>query len=99
MPQIKSAIKRVEIAERNRLRNKSTKSAVRTVIKKALTITETYKPDGSGPLAEVQSAISLAFSRIDKAVKTGVIHANTGARRKSRLARTLQSVIGSQPSA
>ena len=35
MPQIKSAIKRVKIAERNRFYNKSYKSAIHTLMKKA----------------------------------------------------------------
>ncbi|MFQ3614362.1 MAG: 30S ribosomal protein S20, partial [Cyanobacteriota bacterium] len=39
---------------------------------------------------EIQSAMSAAFSRIDKAAKTGVLHKNTAARRKARLARVVK---------
>ncbi|MEN9206257.1 MAG: 30S ribosomal protein S20 [Thermostichales cyanobacterium SZTDM-1c_bins_54] len=92
MPQIKSAIKRVKIAERNRLRNKATKSAVRTLSKKALAAIAKLQSQQAS-LEEVQKAMSLAYSRIDKAVKTGVLHPNTGARRKARLARNLNKVI------
>jgi small subunit ribosomal protein S20 len=38
----KSAIKRVQIAERNRLRNKAYKSAVKTLMKKYFAAVETY---------------------------------------------------------
>jgi len=37
--------------------------------------------------------ISAAFKAIDKAVKKGVIHRNTGARRKSRLTRARSRVL------
>jgi small subunit ribosomal protein S20 len=98
MPQIKSAIKRVQVAERNRLRNKSTKSAVRTLSKKALAAIAGLQNQQTS-LEDVQKAISLAYSRIDKAVKTGVLHPNTGARRKARLARNLNKVVAPAPQA
>ncbi|MBD1868284.1 30S ribosomal protein S20 [Oculatella sp. FACHB-28] len=92
MANIKSAIKRVKIAERNRLRNKSYKSAVKTLMKRYLTAVEAYAanptPDSK---EEVQQRMSAAFSKIDKAVKKGVIHPNTGARKKSRLAKVLKA--------
>lgn len=91
MANTKSAIKRVKIAERNRLRNKAYKSAVKTLMKKCLVAVESY---GSSPtsesLQEVQQRLSAAYSKIDKAVKRGVLHPNTGARKKSRLAQTLK---------
>jgi small subunit ribosomal protein S20 len=88
---IKSAIKRVNIAERNRLRNKSYKSAVRTLMKKCLAAADTYaaQPSPEG-LEEVKASLSTAFSKIDKAVKKGVLHANNGARKKSRLAKAVK---------
>ncbi|GAB4211497.1 MAG: 30S ribosomal protein S20 [Synechococcales cyanobacterium] len=95
MPQIKSAIKRVKIAERNRLRNKATKSTVRTLNKKALTLIDAL-PTQQVSVEDVQAAINRAYSRIDKAIKTGVMHRNTGARRKARLARNLNKVLASQ---
>lgn len=91
MANIKSAIKRVEITERNRLRNKSYKSAVKTLIKRYLTAANTYAADPSDEnLQEVQQRLSAAFSKIDKAVKRGVLHPNNGARKKARLARVLK---------
>ena len=91
MANIKSAIKRVEISERNRLRNKSYKSAVKTLSKKYLAAVNTYAADPSPEqLQEVQLKLASAYSKIDKAVKRGALHPNTGARKKSRLAQALK---------
>jgi small subunit ribosomal protein S20 len=85
---IKSAIKRIQIAERNRLRNRSYKSAVRTLSKKAFQAIEACAAEPSDDTkTEAQKCISATYSKIDKAVKTGVYHRNTAARKKSRLAR------------
>jgi small subunit ribosomal protein S20 len=88
---IKSAIKRVELTERNRLRNKSYKSAVKTLMKKCFTAIEGY---GSSPnpeaLETVHQSMSVAYSKIDKAVKRGALHRNNGAHKKSRLAKALK---------
>ncbi|PSB11426.1 30S ribosomal protein S20 [filamentous cyanobacterium CCP2] len=97
MANIKSAIKRVEIAERNRLHNKSYKSAVRTLMKRFLTSLDAYtaNPTSEG-MQEVQQRLSLAYAKIDKAVKRGVLHTNTGARKKARLARALKAAESSR---
>ena len=87
----KSAIKRVEVAERNRLRNKAYKSAVKTLIKNYFASVETYSANPSPEtMQEVQSRMSAAYSKIDKAVKRGVLHRNNGANKKSGLARALK---------
>lgn len=94
MANIKSAQKRVKIAERNRLRNKAYKSAVRTLMKKFLIAVDTHAAQPTPETEkEVQSAMSSAYSKIDKAVKRGVLHANTGARRKARLAKALKTKV------
>ncbi len=94
MPRIKSAIKRVQIAERNRLRNKATKAAVRALMKKVISLSNTYATNQQPELLqEIQSALSAAFSRIDKAAKRGVLHKNTAARRKARLSRVVKLAI------
>ncbi len=91
MANIKSAEKRIQIAERNRLRNKSYKSAVRTLMKRAFTSIESY---GAEPTSEkkrdIEERVASAYSKIDKAVKKGVLHPNNGARKKARLARSLK---------
>ncbi|NJL36441.1 MAG: 30S ribosomal protein S20 [Leptolyngbyaceae cyanobacterium RM1_406_9] len=92
MANIKSAIKRVKIAERNRLRNKSYKSAVKTLMKRYLTAVEQYAAAPTPEsMQEVQQRMSAAYSKIDKAVKRGVLHPNNGARKKSRLAKVLKA--------
>ncbi len=91
MANIKSAVKRVQVAERNRLRNKSYKSAVRTLMKKYFAAVETYAASPSPEAKEeVQRSMASAYSKIDKAVKRGALHANNGARKKSRLAKFLK---------
>jgi small subunit ribosomal protein S20 len=85
---IKSAIKRVEIAERNRLRNKSHKSAVRTLMKKYFTAVDKHTAEPSAETsAEVEKCMSEAYQKIDKAVQKGVLHRNNGANKKARLPR------------
>ena len=92
MANIKSAIKRVEIAERNRLRNTSHKSEARTLMKKYFTAVETHTatptPETS---AEVQKCMSDAYQKIEKAVQKGVLHRNNGANKKSRFAKVLKT--------
>lgn len=91
MPNIKSASKRVEIAERNRLRNKAYKSAVRTLIKKCLVTVSEYRANPTPEVLEkIEQRQSEAYSKIDKAVKYGILHRNNGARKKSRLAKALK---------
>jgi len=83
---IKSAVKRIQISERNRLRNKSYKSAVKTLMKRCL---QAINTDGESPseeaLIEIRQRMAQAYSKIDKAVKRGVLHVNNGARKKARL--------------
>ncbi|MEA5508585.1 30S ribosomal protein S20 [Crocosphaera sp. UHCC 0190] len=93
MANSKSALKRIQIAERNRLRNKSYKSAVRTLMKKYLQAVEAYSAEPStDQMTVVQESMSAAYSKIDKAVKCKVFHRNNGARKKARLARVLKEV-------
>lgn len=97
MANTKSALKRVQIAERNRLRNKSYKSAVKTLMKSYLAAVAVYASNSSPEAKqEAERRMSEAYSKIDKAVKRGVLHANNGARKKSRLAKALKQV--SKPS-
>jgi small subunit ribosomal protein S20 len=87
----KSALKRAEIAERNRLRNKAYKSAVKTLMKKYFSAVTVYAANPTPESKqEVDSRLSEAYSKIDKAVKTGVLHRNNGARKKSNLAQKLK---------
>lgn len=93
MANSKSAIKRIKIAERNRLRNKAYKSAVRTLMKKYFQVVEAYSANQNEEQKQiVDTAMAKAYSKIDKAVKRGVLHRNNGARKKSQLAKALKKV-------
>ena len=82
----KSAKKRIQIAERNRLVNKSYKSTVRTLTKKTFESCEKYKKDPNKDNENlVKTRLNQAFSLIDKAVKKNVLHKNNGANKKSKI--------------
>jgi small subunit ribosomal protein S20 len=88
VPNIKSAIKRVEITERNRQRNKQWKSAVRTVRND---VTDSLK--STDPKA-TSTALQNAYKIIDKAVAKGVLHRNSAARKKARLTQEIARLSG-----
>ncbi len=79
MPIIKSAKKRVRIAEKAAIRNSKTKRSLKTTLK-AFHASIT----GGKQTTEAQSA---AQSSIDKAAKKGLIHKNKAARQKAQLAK------------
>ena len=79
MANIKSAKKRVLIAERNHERNVAFKSAIKTAVKKVLVSAKANDQDA------VKTAMSEAYKLCDKAVAKGILHKNTAARKKSRL--------------
>jgi small subunit ribosomal protein S20 len=84
MPNIKSAIKRVKVSEKRRLRNASQKSALRTAVKAAEVAI-------SGNAESAQEALVLAAKKLDKAASKGLIHKNAANRKKSRLAKRLNA--------
>ncbi len=95
----KSAKKRIEIAERNRLQNKSYKSAMRTLMKRCLTACTAYSQEsGEEAKVSIQKNMNDAFSKIDKAVKRGVLHRNTGANQKARISSAVKKAIDPVPS-
>ena len=90
----KSAKKRIQIAERNRLINKSYKSSVRTLTKKTLANCEKYKKDPNSDNKDlVQLSVNEAFSLIDKAVKKNILHKNNGANKKSRINKLVKNFL------
>ena len=94
----KSAKKRIEIAERNRLQNKSYKSAMRTLMKRCLTACTAYSQEsGEEAKVSIQKNMNDAFSKIDKAVKLGVLHRNTGANQKARISSAVKKAIDPVP--
>jgi small subunit ribosomal protein S20 len=92
----KSAIKRIAIAERNRLRNKAYKSAIKTLMKTYFNALDSYMAEPAADKMEsVNRAMSAAYSKIDKAVKSNVLHINNGSRKKSRLAKAMAKATAS----
>jgi small subunit ribosomal protein S20 len=86
MPIIKSAKKRVKVANKAAVRNSKTKRSLKDAVKafhRALT--------GKKVTKEVQSK---AQSAIDTAAKKGVMHKNKAARKKSQLARAAKAAAG-----
>lgn len=60
-------------------------------MKKYVNAVEVYAANPTPELKQqVQERLAEAYSKIDKAVKRGVLHPNNGARKKSRLAHKLK---------
>ena len=93
----KSAKKRIQVAERNRLVNKSYKSTVRTLTKKTLANCEKYKQEPNSDNKDlVLFSVNETFSLIDKAVKKNVLHKNNGANKKSRINKVVKDFLTSK---
>lgn len=84
MANIQSQIKRNRQNERRRLRNKAVRAEVKTAEKAARQAVEGGDADQAG------AALESASRLLDKAVRKGVVHKRTAARRKSRLAKRVQ---------
>ena len=78
MPKLASSKKRMRQAEKTRLRNKGTRSSLRTSLKKIL---------ATNSKEEAEALINSTQSVIDKTARKGVIHRNAAARYKSRVQR------------
>lgn len=48
---------------------------------------------GEDVIAPIEKLISEAYKEVDKAVSKGVLHDNTGARRKSRIAKAKRDAL------
>ena len=72
MPNIKSAKKRVKVIATKTARNKATKSALRTAVKKAYYAVDTNADNKT-------EAVRLAIKKIDQAAAKGILHKNTAA--------------------
>ncbi len=82
MPNSKQGNKVARTAERKRLRNRSARSSVRTLIIKA------KSSAGAGEESAYEKTV-LAISGLDKAANKGLIHRKKAARLKSRLVKNL----------
>ncbi len=87
MANIKSQEKRNRQTEKRYARNKAVRSELKTREKNALAAAE------AGDAAEAEELLRIAQKQIDMATTKGVLHANTAARRKSRLTRRVRSLL------
>jgi small subunit ribosomal protein S20 len=81
MANIHSQKKRILRSERERLENRRYTSAIKTHLRRLQELVESGETDAA------DSTHRELVSTIDKAVKRGALHRNTGARKKSRAAR------------
>ena len=86
MANIKSAKKRILLAEANRQRNVAFKTSIKSAQKKALALAEGKDKEA------LNAAVSRVYQLCDKAVSKGILHKNTAARKKSRLALAIKKL-------
>ncbi len=88
MANIKSQIKRNRQNTVRHDRNKALRSELKTRTKSAITAAESGDADAAG------NALRVAHKRIDMAATKGLIHKNTAARRKARLTKQVNGLLG-----
>ena len=67
---------------------------MRTLVKRCFAACAAYSQEpGDNAKQAVQTTMSAAFSKIDKAVKVGVLHRNSGAHQKSRLSAAVKQAV------
>ena len=86
MANIKSAKKRILVAEKRAEKNKSVRSRVKTAVKKV------DAAIAANDKAAAEAALLSATSIIDKAAKKGVYHKNNAARKVSRLSKAVNTL-------
>lgn len=94
MPNTPSAIKRLKQSQKRRQRNRIAKKLIKTYAKRALTAA------AAGEREKAEKDYRTAVQKLDKAGARRILHPNTAARRKSRLAREYRAALDkAQPSA
>ncbi|MEJ2727985.1 MAG: 30S ribosomal protein S20 [Deltaproteobacteria bacterium] len=83
----KSAEKRARQNEKRRVRNKAMKTRIKHLTK------EVRLASGEASKKEALDKLKAAQSIVDKALKKGVIHKKTAARKISRLSRLVNSIV------
>ena len=86
MANIKSAKKRILVNRTRAARNKATRSAVKTSIKKVYAAIDQKDKEAAN------AALSNAVSTISKATSKGVYHKNTTSRKISRLQKAVNTM-------
>ena len=87
MPNIKSAIKRVNVIEKKTARNNMIKSGYKSAVKKF------EQAVAAGNVEVAKTLLSEATKKIDQACTKGVIVKNTAARKKSSLSKKLNAAM------
>ena len=87
MPNIKSAIKRVNVIEKKTARNNMIKSGYKSAVKKFEQAVE------AGNVEEAKTLLAEATKKIDQACTKGVIVKNTASRKKSSLSKKLNAAM------
>ena len=85
MPNIKSAIKRVNVNEKKNAENKAIKSQINTAIRKFKAAVEQKDVENATKL------YSEVVSVLDSAANKNVIHKNKASRKQARLAKLLEA--------
>lgn len=88
MPNSESAKKRLRQSEVRNARNRSTRSSLRTQVRKLRAAVT------AGSVEESESALRLATKKLDQAASKGVIHKNTASRTKARLSKAVKVLKG-----
>lgn len=83
----KSAEKRARQNEKRRLRNKAVKTRIKKITK------DVRQASAETAKEEAKAKMDAAQSLIDKAVKKGVIHKKTAARKISRLSKLVNTIV------
>lgn len=86
MTHSKQAAKRVRTSNRRRLKNRAVRSEVKSKVKSTLAAEPAKRPE----------LLKASMKTIDKAAKSGVLHKNTAARRKSRLMKALNKLAAAK---
>ncbi|PIQ89907.1 MAG: 30S ribosomal protein S20 [Candidatus Omnitrophica bacterium CG11_big_fil_rev_8_21_14_0_20_42_13] len=85
MPQRKTKIKSMKLDKIRRMRNRRVKQELQKAIKKYLSLLSVKE------IENAKKAFGEVMSKLDKAVKKGIIKKNTASRRKSRLSLKLKT--------
>lgn len=86
MPNIKSAIKRVELSKAQNEANRVKRSVLHTSIKKFETAV------AAGDKEAAKKAYAVAVKNVDKSAGDHIIHSNNAARKKSSLTKALNKL-------
>ncbi len=86
MPNIKASVRSVKTDAKRRLKNAAEKTRAKLAGKKVIAAVK------NGNMEEASECLRLAAKAIDQAAANNVIHKNAAARKKSRLARMVNTI-------